>query len=147
MKALTFALIVLAGPAQALDPGQLIGDWRGSGALSLPGQPDQRLRCDLSFAPSATSGRSFLRGRCATAQGGQSFHYRLDQRAGVLAATREPDAPEDLPQRLEGEMAGETLRLTGRDVDFLLVRDGAGLSFTLTAPGQEGVARATLTRR
>lgn len=147
MKALTLALFVLAGPAQALDPGQLIGDWRGAGMLSLPGQPDQRLRCDLGFAPSTTPGRSFLRGRCATAQGGQSFHYRLDARAGALSATREPDAPEDLPQTLDGQMVGETLRLTGPDVDFLLIRDGAALTFTLSAPGQEGVARATLTRR
>ena len=152
MKALTFALIALAltplaAPAQALDPATLTGQWRGAGMLSLPGQPDQRLRCDLGFAPSTTPGRSFLRGRCATAQGGQSFHYRLDARGGTLSATREPDAPEDLPQTLDGQMAGQTLRLTGPDVDFLLTRDGEALTFTLSAPGQEGVARATLTLR
>lgn len=148
MRGVALAAMLLAAPAQALDPASLAGLWRGDGVLSVAAQPDQRLRCELRFRASATAGRSFLLGRCATAQGGQSFHYRLDQTGpSALTATREEDAPADLPATLAGLRAGETLSLIGADVEFLLVRSGADLTFRLSAPGQDGVATATLMRR
>jgi hypothetical protein len=148
MRAHALALMIVASPAIALDPATLSGLWRGEGVLTLPGEPDQRLRCDLRFRSAQASGRDFLLGRCATAQGSQAFHYRLQRTGpGTLSASRQPEAPEDLPETLAGQMEGDTLRLFSSEVEFLLTRTPEGLTFSLSAPGQGGTANATLTRR
>jgi len=148
MKAFAFALVLMAGPAAALDPATLTGVWRGAGVLALPGEPDQRLRCEIRFRAAQSSTRNFLLGRCATAQGSQGFHYRLERTGpATLTATRQPEAPEDLPQTLAGEMGEDTLRLFAPEAEFLLRRTPQGLSFSLSAPGQGGTATVTLTRQ
>jgi len=89
------AVLLAAAPAPALTLGELAGRWRGEGAYVIGAEPAQRLRCQMRGTP-APRGVVVLVGRCATAQGGQSFAWALiPQGEGrILAEDRSPTTGE-----------------------------------------------------
>lgn len=118
MIRLLLPLLLLAAPAQALTLADLAGRWRGEGEYAVGAEPAQRLRCQLR-GQMAGEGRVVLTGRCATAQGGQSFAWLLTDRGGgrVLAEDRQPPAaPNDpVPLPVEGLIGAEGLRFATPD--------------------------------
>lgn len=129
-------LLLTALPAGALTLADLAGRWRGEGAYTAGTDPAQRLRCQVRGQP-AGAGRIVLTGRCATAQGGQSFVWLLtDLGAGrILAEDRDVNDPS--PEPFEGRIGPEGLRFaTGAGGWLDLSRDTDGLRLRLQ--GQDG---------
>lgn len=143
MPALGLAsLVAVAAPAAALTPLDLAGTWRGEGEWAAEGEPAQRLRCQMRGTPADGGGGSavVLVGRCATAQGGQSFAWRLAALGdGRLLATdegpreREAPPPAPLPGRMVPDGLSFDLPGGGR---FDLARAEGGLRLVLT--GRDG---------
>lgn len=99
-----------AFPLAALSLSDLEGRWRGEGVLALADEPPQRLRCQIRFRDSARE-RSVFSGRCATAQGAQSFIYMLHPLPeGQLRAENRAEPPHELPDEMQGSIGGGVLR-------------------------------------
>lgn len=146
------ALLTLLTPLQAGASGleQLQGRWQGEGEMVLADEPPQRLRCQLRLQPSSQA-RMFFTGRCATAQGAQSFHYLLSQpQPGVVVAENRSEPPDALPAHMQGIADARGLRFQQESgVSFELVRDGEALRFVIAGHDRRGPARgeALLTPR
>jgi len=145
-------LLALMWPSGAaalgLDP--LIGRWQGEGALVLGDEPPQRLRCQLRLRPAGAATVVFS-GRCATAQGAQSFIYLLSEpESGVVLAENRAEPPDDLPLRMQGHAEAGALRFQAESgTSFDLTREGATVRFVITGHDRRGPARgeAILTPR
>lgn len=126
-------LFLTALPAQGLTLGDLVGAWRGEGVWRAEGEPEQRLRCQLRGVARAQG--LLLQGRCATAQGGQSFAWGLRaDGAAVVAQDEGPRTDDSRPYPpVTGRMgpAGPSFDTPGGG-RFDLVADGPGLRLTLT---------------
>jgi hypothetical protein len=126
-------LLLTALPAPALTLAELAGAWRGEGVWRVEGEPEQRLRCQMRGTLRA--GGVLLTGRCATAQGGQSFAWSLRAEAGVVTAQDESPRTDDrpAPAPVEGRIDAAGLRFdTARGGHFELTRDSGGLRLLLT---------------
>lgn len=151
MKAGLFALALLVPlPAGALGLPALEGRWQGEGVLHLGDEPPQRLRCQVRLRATLGDKVAFS-GRCATAQGSQSFVYLLSEPApGVVMAENRSDPPDDLPARMQGrtDPQGLLFQADGGAL-FELVREGASLRFVIAGHDSRGPARgeALLTLR
>ena len=140
-------LLLTALPAQGLTLADLVGVWRGDGVWQAEGEPAQRLRCQLRGVARAGGGLA-LSGRCATAQGGQSFAWALSAAGGVVTARNEAPQTDDSPptEPVRGVIGADGLRFdTPGGGRFDLVPDGAGLRLTLT--GQDGGRRVAAEAR
>ncbi|MCC5988519.1 MAG: hypothetical protein JJT95_12620 [Pararhodobacter sp.] len=97
-------------PLAAFSLSDLEGRWRGEGVLALAGEPPQRFRCQIRFRDSANE-RSVFSGRCATAQGAQSFIYMLHPLPeGQIRAENRAEPPHELPDEMQGIIGGGVLR-------------------------------------
>jgi hypothetical protein len=126
-------LLALAPPAAALTLADLAGSWRGEGVWRAEGEPEQRLRCQLRGVERAQG--LLLQGRCATAQGGQSFAWGLVQDRGAVTARDEGPQTDDSPPPppVRGRIGPDGLRFdTPGGGRFDLVAGGGGLRLTLT---------------
>lgn len=126
-------LLLTTAPAGALTLADLAGQWRGEGVWRAEGEPEQRLRCQLRGVERAQG--LLLSGRCATAQGGQSFAWGLSQQGAQVVAQDEGPRTDDTPppQPVRGRIGAEGLRFdTPGGGRFDLVAAGAGLRLTLT---------------
>lgn len=128
----------------------LAGAWRGEGSYRIGTEPDQRLRCRMRGMPAA-QGVIILQGRCATAQGGQSFVWALRElgEGRIEAEDRSPvdEREGDLPDRLDGSLDAEGLRFATPDGgSFLLQAAPQGLRIVLSGieRGQPARAQALL---
>lgn len=136
-------LLLSAAPAPALTLADLAGAWRGEGVYARGDDPAQRLRCQMRGV--ATANGVALSGRCATAQGGQSFAWDLSgSGAQVLAQDRSPrtdDAPAPPPSA--GRIGADGLRFdTPGGGAFAVVRQGQVLVLTLSGQDQGQPLRA-----
>lgn len=141
---------ILPGAGFALTLADLAGVWRGEGTYRIGTEPEQRLRCQMRGTPAA-QGAIILQGRCATAQGGQSFVWALRDRGEgrIEAEDRSPVDARDsgLPDRLGGSLDAEGLRFATPDGgSFLLqaVPDGLRIVLSGTEGGQPAQAQALL---
>ena len=108
--ALVAGTALLAPPLAAFSLSDLEGRWRGEGVLALEGEPPQRFRCQIRFRDSARE-RSVFSGRCATAQGGQSFVYMLQPLPeGRIHAENRAEPPHELPDEMQGSIGDGVLR-------------------------------------
>jgi hypothetical protein len=132
--ALLAMALLSASPAAALTLADLVGRWRGDGVHLIADEPPQRLRCQLRGTPAARG--VVVVGRCATAQGGQSFAWALsDLGSGrILAEDRSPVTDDAAPApSLTGRIGADGLRFDTADgASFQLRRDGDGLLLRLT---------------
>lgn len=133
------ALILMLStlPAQALTLGELAGQWRGEGVFETQGEPAQRLRCQMRGVARADG--VALTGRCATAQGGQSFAWDLSARDGIVTAQDRSPVTDDspAPPPAEGRIGPEGMHFdTPGGGRFDLRREGHALMLRLT--GQDG---------
>jgi len=147
-------VLALAAPAAALPLADLAGRWRGEGTLTVQGEPPQRVQCQLRGTPSARG--IVVVGRCATAQGGESYAWAVtDLGGGELVAedrrpaTGEPGTP---PARLPGRAWPDRLEFSDPDGGtFAIARDAGGdLRLTVTsvsADGRRVQAAASLARQ
>ena len=151
-------VIVLAGlawaqpapsPAAAFSLSDLQGRWQGEGVLALADEPAQRFRCRVRFRDSARE-RSVFSGRCATAQGAQSFVYMLHPApGGALRAENRAEPPHELPDEMEGRIGDGVLRLEAEgEALFELRLDGEAMHFRIESERGEnrGSGEASLQR-
>lgn len=119
-------------PLAAFGLSDLEGRWRGEGVLALDDEPPQRFRCQIRFRDSARD-RSVFSGRCATAQGGQSFVYMLHPLPdGQIRAENRAEQPHELPEEMQGEIGGGLLRFeAGGEALFELRLDGETMHFRI----------------
>lgn len=143
-------LPLLAVPADATTLESLQGQWRGEGALTLGSEPEQRLRCQIRLSP-VQGGEVFFVGRCATAQGSQSFTYMLRESAdGAVEAENRAEGESDLPARMEGRAEPGLVRFQSETgALFELRRDGETLRLIIAGNDSRGPSRgeALLTLR
>jgi hypothetical protein len=96
---------LLASPATASTLEQLQGRWNGSGTAALRGNPAEPFRCRIEIETQGAT-RAFFAGRCATAQGAQSFDYLLQESAdGAVIAQNRAQGASSLPARMTGSAA------------------------------------------
>lgn len=151
MKAAVLVVLALWPSAlAALAPEALQGRWQGEGELVLGAEPAERLRCQVHLRPAQGQTLVFS-GRCATAQGAQSFVYQLSEAApGQIEATNRSEPADSLPARMQGtsDAAGLHLRADG-GAEFSLVIEGEALRFVIAGHDSRGPARgeAILRRR
>jgi hypothetical protein len=150
MRALILLLPLLAVPANATTLESLQGQWRGEGALTLGSEPEQRLRCQIRLSPQR-GGEVFFVGRCATAQGSQSFTYLLRETAdGLVEAENRAEGETDLPARMEGRAEPGLVRFQAETgALFELRRVGESLRLIIAGQDARGPSRgeALLTLR
>lgn len=130
-------LILTALPAPAMTLGELVGQWRGEGVFVAEGEPAQRLRCQMRGVARAEG--VALTGRCATAQGGQSFAWDLAARDGIVTAQDRSPVTDDsaAPAPAQGRIGPEGMHFdTPGGGRFDLRREGGSLALSLT--GQDG---------
>jgi hypothetical protein len=146
IRAMVLLLLVAATPAPALTLSDLAGRWRGEGGYVIGTEPPQRLRCQMRGTPTARG--VALVGRCATAQGGQSFAWSLTSRGdGTIRAEDMGPVPDDAPTELSGRIDADGLRFASPDGgSFDLAWDAGGLILRLrgTEAGQPVRAEARL---
>jgi hypothetical protein len=133
VRASLLILLAWAQPAPALTLADLAGAWRGEGVWRAEGEPEQRLRCQMRGVPRAAG--ILLSGRCATAQGGQSFAWGLSAAGAVVTALDEAPQTDDSPRPdpVTGRIGPEGLAFgTPGGGRFDLTREGAELRLTLT---------------
>jgi hypothetical protein len=144
--ALALLVALHAAPASALTLADLAGRWRGEGGYVIGTEPTQRLRCQMRGTPNARG--VVLVGRCATAQGGQSFAWALsDLGAGRIQAEDRSPVPDDAPGTLTGQIDALGLRFTTPEGGaFVIAPDPAGLVLRLqgTDAGRPVQAEARL---
>lgn len=147
--ALVLAL-ALPGAAAALTPGAFEGRWQGEGTLVLGAEPPERFRCQISLQPAAGE-TIVLSGRCATAQGAQSFVYQISgPQIGPVVAQNRSNPPDTLPAVMQGRADAAGLHFQAEDgVSFDLLLSGDTLRFVIAGHDRRGPARgeAVLSRR
>lgn len=154
-------LLALVLPADATTLDAFEGRWQGEGALTLGDEPAQRFRCRIRLRSTGPR-QSFFSGRCASAQGSQSFSYMLfDEGGGALSARnwaerlqggRARDAsdppPDGLPQVMQGQVAPDLLWVADEDgARFELRLEAGGLAFRIAGPMAQGNADSNADRR
>jgi hypothetical protein len=142
----TVLLALAATPAPALTLADLAGRWRGEGGYVIGTEPPQRLRCQMRGTPTARG--VALVGRCATAQGGQSFAWSLSDLGGGAIRAEDAGPPTDAPPAsLTGRIDAGGLRFSTPDGGAFDLRAApAGLVLRLqgTDAGRPVLAEATL---
>ena len=134
--------LFLALPAAATTIDTMAGTWSGEGVAAHRGEPGQRFRCRITLRPQGT-GTAMFSGRCATAQGQQSFSYLvLEQADGAVSAQNRSEPPDMLPPRLSGRAGdGTVLVENGPEAMFELRLDADRLRLRI-----QGMDRGTPTR-
>lgn len=124
-------LLATASPGWALTLPDLAGRWRGEGGYVIGTEPPQRLRCQMRGTPTARG--VALVGRCATAQGGQSFAWTLTDLGDGTIRAEDSGPPSDPPATpLSGRIDATGLRFAAPDGGvFDLSRDADGLVLRL----------------
>ena len=141
------AMAQVMGQAGAPGFGDLAGRWRGEGQLTLDNEPPRRFRCQIRLRP-VDARRAAFSGRCATAQGGQSFVYMLGLDGGAVLAENRSEPPDDLPSVMRGDLSAGTLRFADAGgALFELSPHAEGLTFRLEGDGPEGFARGAVVLR
>lgn len=127
----------LATPATGQTLPTMLGTWSGDGTSTRGDEPADRFRCRVRLVPDGTMTALFS-GRCATAQGQQSFTYLMIEREdGTVSAQNRSDPPDTLPERLIGTAAQGVVHLQdGAGGLFEFALDGATLR--LRVEGTEG---------
>ncbi|MFN3953502.1 MAG: hypothetical protein ACK4LQ_03555 [Pararhodobacter sp.] len=135
------------GRANAQGIDDLAGRWRGEGRLTLNDEPAQRFRCQIRLRP-ADARRVVYSGRCATAQGAQSFVYVLTIEGGAVLAQNTSQPPDDLPAQMHGTLGDGVLRFSDPGGALFELRPHPeGLAFRLEGDGPEGRARGEVVLR
>lgn len=126
LTSLACVIAFLSAPAAATTLESLAGRWNGSGTAALRGNPAEPFRCRIEIETQGAS-RAFFQGRCATAQGAQSFDYMLEESAdGSVVAQNRVQGVSSLPARMSGNADGRRLYFSHRDGDMfeLLISEG-----------------------
>lgn len=133
--------VLTVSPLAAISPADVIGEWRGEGALALDNEPSQRFRCRVRFLEAPLE-RHVFSGRCATAQAAQSFAYLLHPLPqGRYRAENRAQQPHDLPEEMFGRRIGNgVLRFEAEgEALFELRLDGDVMRFRVES--RRGAAR------
>jgi len=151
MKAVLFPLLLLAAaPAPAQTLTAMLGTWNGEGIAAQGDEPGDRFRCRISLRPEGVTTALFA-GRCATAQGQQTFTYLVIERDdGTVSAQNRSEPPDELPPRLSGSAQPGMLRLddgNGSLFEFSLEGDDLRLRIEGTEAGRPTRGEARLTRQ
>lgn len=132
--ALTAWTLCGATLAAATTLEQMEGRWNGAGTAALRGNPAETFRCRIEIETQGAS-RAFFQGRCATAQGAQSFDYMLEEGADGSVRAQNRDTQSTLPMRMGGRASGGRLHFghSGGDMFELLL---SGSTLRLRVQGE-----------
>ncbi|MCB1394948.1 MAG: hypothetical protein H6898_16395 [Rhodobacter sp.] len=148
--ALVSLMLLAAAPASAQTLSGMLGSWSGEGVAARGDEPGDRFRCRISLRPEGVASALFA-GRCATAQGQQTFTYLVIERDdGTVSAQNRSEPPDELPQRLSGTAQPGLLRLddgSGSLFEFRLQGDDLRLRIEGSEAGRPTRGEAHLTRQ
>ena len=148
LTALALGLSLAVAPAAATTLEQMAGRWNGAGTAALRGNPADTFRCRIVIETQGAS-RAFFQGRCATAQGAQSFDYILEEDADGTVRAQNRDVNSTLPARMGGSANGAQLHFSHQGGDmFELLLSGSTLRLRVQGDinGHPARGEAFLTR-
>jgi hypothetical protein len=146
MSALVMACAALPAAATTLE--QFAGRWNGAGTAALRGNPAEPFRCRIEIETQGAT-RAFFTGRCATAQGAQSFDYILEESADGSVRAQNRAQASSLPSRMSGSASPGQMTFSHSSGEmFELVLSGGTLRLRVQGDlnGHQARGEAFLTR-